>query len=193
MLNPNDIVNMKFEKAAFGYKPEEVDSFLEEIMVSYKKLYEEKTSAEEKMEVLAAKVEEYRESEDSLKTVLVGAQKLGDNIIRDAKAKAEVIVNDAENQMKQVYSESEAKIVKEKETLQNLQKKTADFKKNLLAMYKQHLELIRLMPEEENEEEEEPVSDVEESAAFEDDGAAIQDDIQEDNSDIEAESDTEEE
>lgn len=148
MLTPNDISNKRFEKSPFGgYKPEEVDSFLSEIALSYERLYEAKEAAEEKMEVLAEKLEEYRANEDSLRTVLLGAQKLGDNIIRDSKAKAEVIISDAEGQVKQVFSESEGKINKERETLANLQKETAEFKKRLIAMYKQHLELISLMPE----------------------------------------------
>ncbi len=148
MLTPNDISNKRFEKSPFGgYKPEEVDSFLSEIALSYERLYEAKEAAEEKMEVLAEKLEEYRANEDSLRTVLLGAQKLGDNIIRDSKAKAEVIISDAEGQVKQVFSESEGKINKERETLANLQKETAEFKRRLIAMYKQHLELISLMPE----------------------------------------------
>ena len=138
MLTPNDISNKRFEKSPFGgYKPEEVDSFLSEIAVSYERLYEAKEAAEEKMEVLAEKLEEYRANEDSLRTVLLGAQKLGDNIIRDSKAKAEVIISDAEGQVKQVFSESEDKINKERETLATLQKETAEFKKRLIAMYKQ--------------------------------------------------------
>ena len=164
MLTPNDISNKRFEKSPFGgYKPEEVDSFLSEIAISYEKLYEAKEAAEEKMEVLAEKLEEYRANEDSLRTVLIGAQKLGDNIIRDSKAKAEVIISDAEGQVKQVFSESEGKINKERETLANLQKETAEFKRRLIAMYKQHLELISLMPEAEEKiqseqpDEEEPV------------------------------------
>lgn len=158
MLTPNDISNKRFEKSPFGgYKPEEVDSFLSEIAMSYERLYEEKEAAEEKMEVLAEKLEEYRANEDSLRTVLIGAQKLGDNIIRDSKAKAEVIISDAEGRVKQVFSESEDKIDKERETLAMLQKETAEFKKRLIAMYKQHLELISLMPEtEESKPEEQP-------------------------------------
>lgn len=158
MLTPNDISNKRFEKSPFGgYKPEEVDSFLSEIAMSYERLYEEKEAAEEKMEVLADKLEEYRANEDSLRTVLIGAQKLGDNIIRDSKAKAEVIISDAEGRVKQVFSESEGKIDKERETLAMLQKETAEFKKRLIAMYKQHLELISLIPEaEESKPEEQP-------------------------------------
>ena len=163
MLTPNDITGKKFEKAAFGYKPEEVDAFISEIIYSYDVMYQEKTAAEEKMLVLAEKLEEYRANEDSLKTVLLGAQKLGENIVRDSKAKAEVILADAENQVKQVFAESESKIIKEKETLVTLQKETAEFKKQLLAMYRQHLELISLMPETNEEkaapEEAEPVAE----------------------------------
>lgn len=147
MLTPSDITNKKFEKAAFGYKPEEVDAFLSEIVSSYNAMYQEKNAAEEKLLVLAEKLEEYRANEDSLKTVLLGAQKLGENIVRDSKAKAEVLLADAESQVKQVFAESESKIIKEKETLATLQKETAEFKKQLLAIYRQHLELISLMPE----------------------------------------------
>lgn len=160
MLTPNDISNKKFEKAAFGYKPEEVDAFLSEIIGSYNAMYQEKNAAEEKLLVLAEKLEEYRANEDSLKTVLLGAQKLGENIVRDSKAKAEVIIADAENQVKQVFSESESKIIKEKETLAILQKETAEFKKQLLAMYRQHLELISLMPENNEEKTSEEAEDV---------------------------------
>ena len=163
MLTPNDISNKKFEKSAFGYKPEDVDTFLEGVVSSYAKLYEEKEAVEEKLEVLAEKLEEYRSNEDSLRTVLLGAQKLGDNIIRDSKAKAEVILADAEGQVKQVFSDSETKIAKERETLSMLQKETSEFKKRLLAMYKQHLELISLMPEEEKE----PVPEIKEEPAEE--------------------------
>lgn len=147
MLTPSDISNKKFEKSAFGYKTEDVENFLEEIAASYVEVYKEKEAAEEKLEVLAEKLEEYRSNEDSIRSVLIGAQKLGDNIIRDSKAKAEVMISDAEGQVKQVFSESESKIAKEKENLAMIQKETAEFKKRLLAMYKQHLELISLMPE----------------------------------------------
>jgi cell division initiation protein len=147
VLTPNDISSKKFEKSAFGYKPEDVDNFLSEVLNSYSAVYAEKEAAEEKLEVLAEKLEEYRSNEDSLRTVLMGAQKLGENIVRDSKAKAEVIISEAENQVKQVFAESESKIIKEKETLVTLQKETAEFKKHLLAMYRQHLELISLMPE----------------------------------------------
>ena len=65
MLTPSDISGKKFEKSAFGYKPEEVDMFLTEILNSYSAVYAEKEAAEEKLLVLAEKLEEYRSNEDS--------------------------------------------------------------------------------------------------------------------------------
>lgn len=182
MLTPNEISNRKFEKSPFGgYKPEEVDSFLAEIAISYERLFEAKEAAEEKMEVLAEKLEEYRANEDSLRTVLIGAQKLGDNIIRDSKAKAEVIISDAEGQVKQVFSESEGKITKERETLAMLQKETSEFKKRLIAMYKQHLELISLMPEtDENKERSERSEEVVQQETAPDEAAVPVSDAEED-------------
>lgn len=179
MLTPSDISNKKFEKSAFGYKTEDVENFLEEIAASYVEVYKEKEAAEEKLEVLAEKLEEYRSNEDSIRSVLIGAQKLGDNIIRDSKAKAEVMISDAEGQVKQVFSESESKIAKEKENLAMIQKETAEFKKRLLAMYKQHLELISLMPEPDDDKpipENEETEDEVESIQSEDNAQSEEDD-----------------
>jgi len=147
VLTAEDIANRKFEKAAFGYKAEEVEIFLRDMALAVSKLEEDREEAEDKLEVLAEKLEEYRANEDSLRTVLLGAQKLGDSIIRDSKGKAEVILSEAEANAKQIYYESERRIKKEKETLEQLQKETSDFKKYLLSIYRQHLELITAMPE----------------------------------------------
>ena len=48
MLTPNDISSKKFEKSAFGYKPEDVDNFLSEVLNSYSAVYAEKEAAERK-------------------------------------------------------------------------------------------------------------------------------------------------
>ena len=117
MLTPNDISSKKFEKSAFGYKPEDVDNFLSEVLNSYSAVYAEKEAAEEKLEVLAEKLEEYRSNEDSLRTVLMGAQKLGENIVRDSKAKAEVIISEAETRSNRYLPNLNPKLSKKKKLL----------------------------------------------------------------------------
>ncbi len=157
MLKPRDIANKSFEKASRGYKFEDVDVFMSEVTMSYTKLYETNQQLEQQLEVLAEKIEEYRESEDSLRSVLLGAQKLGDNIVRESRAKAEVILQEANarseaivakaiDKSKDVLLENEAKIAREKSELDSLRRDVAEFKKDLLSLYRRHFELIAEIP-----------------------------------------------
>ena len=82
MLTPNDIANKKFDKAMGGYRIDDVEAFLSQVSDTVIALYEDKKNLEEKIEILAEKLEEYRADEDSLRNALLGAQKLGDSVIR---------------------------------------------------------------------------------------------------------------
>ncbi len=165
MLKPRDIANKSFEKASRGYKFEDVDVFMSEVTMSYTKLYETNQQLEQQLEVLAEKIEEYRESEDSLRSVLLGAQKLGDNIVRESRAKAEVMLQEANakaeaivakaiDNSKDVLLENEAKIAREKAELDSLRRGVAEFKNDLLSLYRRHFELIAEIPDYEGGEEE---------------------------------------
>lgn len=148
-----DILNQKFDKAAFGYKADEVDDFLEEVAAQMRALTTRNAELENKVDSLNAKLEEYRDEEDSLRAALIGAQKLGDSVVKDARAKAEEILQEANYTAKSIVDSSKRKIDSEKYTLTKLQKEVALFKSNLLSIYKQHLNLISTLPEYEEEEE----------------------------------------
>ena len=174
MLKPRDIANKSFERASRGYKFEDVDIFMQEITVSYTELYETNQQLEQQLEVLAEKIEEYRESEDSLRSVLLGAQKLGDNIVRESRAKAEILTQEANakaeavtreataraeailtaalEKSKDVLAENERRIAEEEAQLETLKKAVADFKEEMLNLYRKHFELIAEIPDYEGEE-----------------------------------------
>ena len=135
MLTPNDIANKKFDKAMGGYRIDDVEAFLSQVSDTVIALYEDKKNLEEKIEILAEKLEEYRADEDSLRNALLGAQKLGDSVIRESKAKAERMVDNAQLQ-----------IEREKMTLVRMQSEVSNFKARLLATYKKHIELIGSLP-----------------------------------------------
>lgn len=158
MITSKDVRNKRFEKAAFGYKQEEIDEFLSQLEAELDEMERERAEANNKIQVLADKVREYMRDEDALKDALLGAQKQGHQVISDANEKAEQIL--AEAQEKAAALEDEAvrqhaeameknreEIAKEKEALIEAQQQVADFKKSLFDMYKSHLELISSMPE----------------------------------------------
>jgi cell division initiation protein len=163
MITSKDVRNKRFEKAAFGYKQEEIDEFFAQLEAELDEMERERAEANNKIQVLADKVREYMRDEDALKDALLGAQKQGHLVIADAQEKADQIM--AEAQAKAAALEDEAvrqhaikmeqnraEIAKEKEALIEAQRQVADFKKSLFDMYKSHLELISSMPETVDEE-----------------------------------------
>ena len=164
MISASDIRERKFEKAAFGYKQEEIDDFLAELISEFEELDAEREDLHSKIQILADKVREYRQDEDALKDALLGAQKQGHKVVAEAQEKADEIIAQAEEKAKILLDEAtvqheaameknRAEIAKEKENLIEAQKQVSEFKKSLFDMYKTHLEMISAMPEIELDEE----------------------------------------
>ena len=164
MISASDIRERKFEKAAFGYKQEEIDDFLAELISEFEELDAEREDLHSKIQILADKVREYRQDEDALKDALLGAQKQGHKVVAEAQEKADEIIAQAEEKAKILLDQAtvqheaameknRAEIAKEKENLIEAQKQVSEFKKSLFDMYKTHLEMISAMPEIELDEE----------------------------------------
>lgn len=147
MLNAQEILEKKFEKSAFGYRIDEVEEYLQEISVAFDKLQNDKMQMERKLEVLAEKIEEYRADEDSMRDAILDARKLGSSIVKDAQRQADSILSDANAQSAKVIDSIQMRAEREKMNLSHLQKEVATFKNQLLALYKNHLELISSLPE----------------------------------------------
>ena len=178
MITAKDIRNKRFEKAAFGYKQEEIDEFLSQLESELNEMDEERADINNKIQILADKVREYMKDEEALKDALLGAQKQGhrviaeanekaEAIIAEAKAKADAMVEEATKQHEANMEKNRLEIEREKEALIVAQKQVSDFKKSLFDMYKSHLELISSMPDsfEEEESAEEPQTAEEIAAA----------------------------
>ena len=179
MLTPNDIRNVVFTKGMGGYKTSEVDVFIDECADTVEALIKEKTAAVEalnrekqdlqkKLEVLADKLVEYRNDEDSIRTALLSAQRLGDATLREANHKASLIMDDAKIKADKIVETARQNIVDEEKELERIQKEVALFKSRMLAIYREHLALIDVLPEiKEEEAEPEPAAPAEAPAAEE--------------------------
>ena len=158
MITAKDIQKKKFEKVKFGYSPEEVDSFLSQIENDLRLMQQELDDSNEKIQLLADKVREYKDSEDDLKNALLLAQKQARQVVKDAEEKAAQIEADARASVDSVKSEAmlsseeqlrriTEQLNREHANLVETKKQVADFKRSLFDMYKEHLELISALPE----------------------------------------------
>lgn len=170
MLSPNEIASKRFDKAMSGYRTDEVEAFLSQVAGEYTALLESQNELEQKIEILAEKLEEYRRDEESLKSAVFEAQKLGSSLIRDAKDKAgqieqEAIANanaitaranqDAEQHLAaakdecaQIRREQETAIEEEKAYYDKLRSEVSSFRHQIMQAYREHIELLQQLPEE---------------------------------------------
>ena len=155
MINAKDVTAKQFDKATFGYKPEDVDDFLREVAMTIAQLQKDKEETEKKLEVLVDKVREYKNDEESLKAALIGAQKQGKLVIAEAEETAKKIIADANYEADRIIGSTRIDIVKEKECLAKMQQEVSDFKSNLLEMYREHLAKITNIPDYDTDDEEE--------------------------------------
>lgn len=109
MLKPMDIHNKEFKKAMRGYDAEEVDEFLDEIIVDFEKMQRELDVLKTQLSNYSENMNSYREKEISLNNALLSAQRFADQLKRDAEAKAAEIIAQAEEEAKKIIGGTEEK------------------------------------------------------------------------------------
>ena len=78
MITPMDIHNKTFSRKLRGYAEEEVNSFLEEVVSDYERIYREHREMEEEMDTLKTKLANYEKMESTMSSTLVMAQETAD-------------------------------------------------------------------------------------------------------------------
>lgn len=97
MLTPQEVSSHAFAKGFMGgYNMAMVDEFLDELTDDYTALYKENAALKAKLKVLVEKVEDYRATEDSMRATLLTAQKMADSIVREAEARRDNLLAQAE-------------------------------------------------------------------------------------------------
>lgn len=151
MIYPKDIKAKQFSKGFSGYKMEEVDVFLDEVAADYEKMLTDNAELIKKIEVVVAKLEEYRSNEESLSNALLNAQKINEQVIREGKNKADLIIREATFKAERLVKNAQKDVEQEQETLNVLRKEVSDFRARLFAIYRSHLDLIDSLPYVEDE------------------------------------------
>lgn len=141
-----NLARPQFSKGLSGYKAEEVDPYIGQLLAVIDSLKEENEAQEEKIVVLAESIQKYREDEDSLREALLGAQKMSDSILKNANNKAELTMREASVKASHIVQEAHQKVEAEKAELIRVQQEVAAFKTSLIDMYREHIELIARIP-----------------------------------------------
>lgn len=143
-LTPNDVMNIGFHKANIGgYRSDEVDIFIDKVQETFQEQNKEIENLKKKLVVLAKKIEQYRQDEDNVKTALISAQKMADTFKKDAQAEADKILDKAKEKEEKINQKIKDIIANKEQEIIKLQTKSADFKSELIEVYKKHLQSIK--------------------------------------------------
>ncbi len=155
MITPLDIENKKFNKQMMnGYNVEEVDEFLDQILVDYEKNYKDLSTQNAKIEELTNSLNHYKNIETTLQNTLVMAQTTAEEVKNVAKQQSEQIINEAKRQADEMLSKSKENSrrtlddlnqqikMKEKE-IDDLKKQFDIYKAKMESLLMSQLELIK--------------------------------------------------
>ena len=144
----DEIKNISFRKASRsgGYRAEDVDAFIDEVIATFEQQKKEKTNLVHKIDRLATRLEEYREDEETVRNALLTSQKMSDACIKEAREKAAKILRDAEEKSQNMLAEANKSTALEKEKYLRLQADAVDLRNELIALYTKHIKSIDDLP-----------------------------------------------
>lgn len=145
MLTIDEIKDISFRRGR-GYKGEDVDAFIDEVIVTFEQLKKEKSDLVRKMDILATRVEQYRADEETVRNALLSSQRVADTSIREANVKASQIVADAEAKAQKILLDANTVTAMQKDVYLKLKSDAASLKKELEAIYSKHMKAISDLP-----------------------------------------------
>ena len=148
MLTPQEVSERAFQKASFGgYNMSQVDEFLDILTADYSALYSENAVLKSKMKVLVDKVEEYRSTEEAMRKALMAAQRMAEDLVKEAEQKKAAILKEVEGEAQQRKEELAREVEAEEYRLQQAQQSTASFVEKVRALYAGQVEFLSKLDE----------------------------------------------
>ena len=187
MFTPQEVSEKVFPKSSFGsggYAMSAVDEFLDTLTEDYTALYKENVALKAKLKILAEKVEEYRATEDAMRSTLLTAQKMAAKLVQEAQTEKENLLKEAREQHAAQLAQLEKERHEAEEKLTMARQSLADFVRHGSELCAQQAAFLNSLPEMQ-------LSPEENAAAVEDD---IRQDIMQhfDTMDVETGTDVEE-
>ena len=150
MFTPQEVSEKVFPKASGfgnGYTMTAVDEFLDALTEDYTALYKENVTLKAKLKILAEKVEEYRATEDAMRSTLLTAQKMAAKLVQEAQTEKDNMLKEAREQhaaqlaqLEKDKQEAEDKLVMAKQSL-------VDFVRHGSELCAQQQEFLNSLPE----------------------------------------------
>ena len=145
MIAPHELKNKAFNKAVRGYVISEVDDYIDFLIDKYTEVYRKNSELENELHKTKVKYSELHHDEDTIRAVIVKAQKLGENIVSQARVEADKIVEASRELCKKNVEEAEKKIEESLKEAERIKALSEAFRQRLYDEYLEHLKILKDM------------------------------------------------
>ncbi len=143
MLTPLDLETRTFVKKFGKYKAEEVDEFMTALRVEYEKLYKENLALKDKVSMLSDAIKQYKSMEDTLQSAIIVAQNTGEEVKRNAYAKAENIVNDAELKASTIISDAGKEVTRINYQFEEMKRSVEIYRAKMVSLISSQMDILK--------------------------------------------------
>jgi len=138
-----DIIDIRFSRAAFGYKASEVDSFIDDLQQRVSSALKECNDIILENEKLKSEVKEMKRTQDSITRAIANSEKIAQASVIDASVKSKYILTDASKKASAIVDaanfEYERKISEAKQINENI----VEFSKNCIQQFEDQIERMK--------------------------------------------------
>ncbi|MGV8146469.1 MAG: DivIVA domain-containing protein [Alkaliphilus sp.] len=142
MVTPLEIQNIEFKKSLRGYKEDDVDEFLDKVMVDFERLYNENSELKDKLEEMNNNIGKYKNIEETLKKTLIVAQNAADELRLNSQKEAEIIIQEAKQKIRDMNADANREINKSQTEYEDIRKEMQIFKTRFKTLLEAQLELV---------------------------------------------------
>ena len=142
MITPMDIHNKEFETGFRGYDKEAVNAFMAELVHDYETLYRDNREMTDKIEQLEKRIAQYEKMEATMNDALVLAQETGENVKNSARKEADLIIQEAEQQRRQIIAEAERQLREGCEKYAVIRNEVAVFKARMESLLNSQMQMV---------------------------------------------------
>ncbi len=154
MVTAQEVHSITFDKGLRGYNLDQVDDFLDRVAEQLtadeqriSALNKDNEELKDKLLELAQKLDSYHNDENALKSALLNAQRMGENVIKEARQKGDAIERESRIRSEDILRAGMEKIKEQELELERIKSEVAQFKASVLGLYKIHIESLSKLPD----------------------------------------------
>lgn len=128
VLTPRDIHQAEFKRVWKGYNPEEVDEFLQRVVVEYEALFRENERLRQRIAELESTVQEYSRTETQIDETLALAKQTASDLKAAAEREAEATLSEARIKAQEILSGARRQVEEDHARIQHFRREAAQYR-----------------------------------------------------------------